>query len=104
MNVLEQCGITGDGRLETFIEAAHAHGMNSDEPDHEVGDLQELLRAAWELLSEPAKRSFVDTILADAELDVIEWRLHADEGFFFEGDLLEGIERTKRPDIFPKSG
>lgn len=35
--------------IERLIEAARRHGEDSD-PDHEVGDLQGLLRQAWELL------------------------------------------------------
>ena len=36
--------------LETVFEMAKQHGEDSD-PDHEVGDLQELLRQAWEIMS-----------------------------------------------------
>jgi hypothetical protein len=36
--------------VETYIEAAAQHGEDSD-PDHEVGDLQNLLRAAFAKLS-----------------------------------------------------
>lgn len=42
--------------VEVYIEAAQRHGEDS-EPDHEVGDLQDLLRAAWGLLSEEQKMS-----------------------------------------------
>lgn len=35
--------------IETLIEAARQHGLDS-EPDHEVGDLQSLLRDCWEAL------------------------------------------------------
>ena len=34
---------------EFYIKTAEAHG--EDYPDHEVGDLQELFRAAWSILS-----------------------------------------------------
>lgn len=40
--------------IEFFIEAACQHGEDS-EPDHEVGDLQDLLRGMWALLT-PAQR------------------------------------------------
>lgn len=43
--------------IETFIKAAEEHGCNSD-PDHEVGDLQSFLRAAWALMSADQKRLF----------------------------------------------
>lgn len=36
--------------IEDFIKAAEKHGEDSH-PDHEVGDLQDLLRAAWEIMS-----------------------------------------------------
>lgn len=36
--------------LEDFITAAKKHGEDSH-PDHEVGDLQDLLRAAWEIMT-----------------------------------------------------
>lgn len=37
--------------IEDVIEAAQRHGVDSD-PGHEVGDLQNVLRAAWELMTE----------------------------------------------------
>lgn len=44
--------------LETFIEAAQQHGEDSD-PDHEVGDLQDYLRAMWELLTPEQRLAYV---------------------------------------------
>ena len=38
----------------SLLECAVAHGENS-EPDHEVGDLQDLLVACWSVMS-PAQR------------------------------------------------
>jgi hypothetical protein len=38
-----------DSRVERIVTAAQQHGANS-QPDHEVGDLQEVLRAAWSLM------------------------------------------------------
>lgn len=35
--------------IETLIEAARQHGLDS-EPDHEVGNLQRLLRDCWDAL------------------------------------------------------
>ena len=40
-----------DLRLEALLAAAEEHGLES-EPDHEVGDLQDLLRACWSRLGE----------------------------------------------------
>lgn len=42
---------------ETYISAAETHG-SLDDPDHEVGDLQQLLRAAFGMLSPDQKRAF----------------------------------------------
>lgn len=39
-----------DPRVERILNAAQQHGENS-EFDHEVGDLQDVLRAAWSLMS-----------------------------------------------------
>jgi hypothetical protein len=43
--------------IETYISAAEQHGQDS-EPDNEVGDLQDLLRAAWTLLAPEQKKAF----------------------------------------------
>lgn len=50
--------------IETLISAAEQHGQDS-EPDHEVGDLQEFLRAAWSLMSDAdvARFSALDAVL-----------------------------------------
>lgn len=37
--------------LERLLSEAKRHGQESD-PDHEVGDLQDILRECWERLSE----------------------------------------------------
>lgn len=55
--------------LEDYLNAARQHGTDED-PDHEVGDLQDLLRAAWGLMS-PEQRSALmqtDPVLNLAEL------------------------------------
>jgi hypothetical protein len=36
--------------LQYYLDAAQQHGEDS-EPDHEVGDLQDLLRTMWSLLT-----------------------------------------------------
>lgn len=43
------------GAIEHLIRAAQQHGEDS-EPDHEVGDLQDLLRSVWQLLT-PGQRA-----------------------------------------------
>lgn len=37
--------------LEKLFTAADNHGEDSGEPDHTVGDLQDLLRRSWEIMS-----------------------------------------------------
>lgn len=37
--------------LQTLFAAAQAHGENSDDPEHEVGDLQGYLWSAWSRLT-----------------------------------------------------
>ena len=44
--------------VEVFIKAAVRHGEDS-EPDHEVGDLQDYLRAAFRLLTPEQKVAFL---------------------------------------------
>jgi hypothetical protein len=43
---------------EDLIELAKQHGEDS-EPDHEVGDLQELLRAAFSFMAADQLRAFI---------------------------------------------
>jgi hypothetical protein len=40
--------------IEQLIDAARAHGEDS-EADHEVGDLQEVLRACWSQMTHAAR-------------------------------------------------
>jgi hypothetical protein len=40
-----------ENSVQRLIDAAAKHGQDSD-PDHEVGDLQEFLRLAWELMTD----------------------------------------------------
>ncbi|MBI4951258.1 MAG: hypothetical protein HY908_04440 [Myxococcales bacterium] len=41
--------------LEKLLDAAEAHGADS-EPDHEVGDLQGILRSCWKLMTAAQRR------------------------------------------------
>lgn len=54
--------------IDRLINAAKQHGEDS-EPDHEVGDLQDYLRAAWRIMS-PAQR--LQFMKDDAVRDVAE--------------------------------
>jgi hypothetical protein len=44
--------------LERLLDAATHHGRDS-EPDHEVGDLQDYLRAMWGLLTLDQRQAFL---------------------------------------------
>jgi|GEM_PF-5014100 len=54
--------------IEDFIKAAKEHGELS-ESDHEVGDLQGMLRKAWELLPDRGRRK-----LAEAHEELLQWK------------------------------
>lgn len=52
--------------IEKLILAAQHHGEDGDSPDHEVGDLQDLLRACWTKMTPKARaevfREFIDEL------------------------------------------
>lgn len=53
--------IRGDKLYDLITEAAKHHGLDSEDPDHEVGDLQEALEAAIGLLfPDQCQRLFAD--------------------------------------------
>jgi hypothetical protein len=59
-----------DPLIEAYIAAAEQHGKDS-EPDHEVGDLQDMLRVAWSLMTPAQRVSFINH---DTPHDIIsEW-------------------------------
>lgn len=60
--------------VEWLLHAAHVHGSFED-PDHEVGDLQDMLREAFDLLTEEQRVSF------------------------FKGDEVLAVERTAGDDV-----
>jgi hypothetical protein len=47
--------------LEKLISAADNHGEDSGEPDHTVGDLQDMLREAWRLLPSAQRQEFLES-------------------------------------------
>jgi hypothetical protein len=57
-----------DGGLEALLASARAHGRQSD-PDQEVGDLQEILRACWEVMTPPQRAQ-----VFEAHRDLLDWR------------------------------
>ena len=64
----------GKDGLALAIKAAEEHGKNS-EPDHEVGDLQDLLMEMWELLNPTQKALFMGR---EQVRDLIRSELDAD--------------------------
>lgn len=57
--------------LDLILEAARAHGESS-EPDHEVGDLQDALRAAWRIMSAGQRAALLmdDAVSEHLELEL----------------------------------
>lgn len=81
-----------DPRIERVLLAAEQHGANS-EPDHEVGDLQDVLRSAWSLMSREQR----DGLMAAAEtLDVLQHGEDFVEVARLRGCLLrdDGVHRV----------
>ena len=54
-----------DQLLEDLVDLARQHGEDS-EPDHEVGDLQDLLRAAWALMNDSQRLELLKGEAADS--------------------------------------
>lgn len=55
--------------LERLLQAADNHAEDSGEPDHAIGDLQDLLRAAWALMTLEQRRALVASDAADAVIE-----------------------------------
>ena len=72
-----------DQHLETLVDMAKQHGEDS-EPDHEVGDLQDLLRAAWQLMSDSQRLELLKGEAADAVFEV-----NFEENPFTDGMTVE---------------
>ena len=47
--------------LESLLQMAHQHGLDSCEPDHEVGDLQDILREAWSIMTDEQKDKLIQS-------------------------------------------
>lgn len=54
--------------IEALIDAAAIHGQDS-EPDHEAGDLQELLRSAWNLMSPAQRQQLLESPAAESTFE-----------------------------------
>jgi hypothetical protein len=77
--------ITKDNGVELFLSAAQLHGDNSGEPQHQIGDLEGIARAAWCLMSNEQRLRLVDN------KDLLEQ-------FELDGDLdaLDGLRQSLR--------
>lgn len=62
--------ITGEPDLDRLLECAATHGVMTDEPDHETGDLIDLLTEAWRIMSPKQRKALLDS---QAGLSVLEW-------------------------------
>ncbi len=65
---------SGDNDVESLIEAARNYG--TDDPEQEIEALQDLLRAAWNLMTE---RQQVSLMQSDEALTVLEAEEEADD-------------------------
>jgi|KBSSwiStaDraftv2_1062776.scaffolds.fasta_scaffold3158024_2 hypothetical protein len=65
---------TSDHDVESLIEAARNYG--TDDPEQEIEALQDLLRAAWNLMTE---RQQVSLLQSDEALTVLEAEEGSDE-------------------------
>ena len=45
-------------KFNKIFDVARKHGLDSD-PENEVGDLQDLLQAAWDIMSEEQREDFL---------------------------------------------
>lgn len=81
--------------IEHLMEAAKRHGEDSD-PDHEVGDLQDMLRAMWELLPADKRSEFLaqDVVTVVLEASGLEGELR-----YIHGDWTHLFGSGRREDI-----
>lgn len=68
----ENHGWSDPASVERLLDAARSHGETSGCPDHEVGDLQEILRGAWNTMDAGQKRAFRGADSVDQTLFFLE--------------------------------
>jgi hypothetical protein len=61
-------GDVGEGGVSVLLVGAHNHGAESD-PMHEIGDLQDVVRAAWAILTRAQRAK----LLEECE-EVLQWQ------------------------------
>lgn len=74
--------------LEKLITAADNHGEDSGDPDHTVGDLQDLLRSAWEIMTVSQK---LQLLRGEAVESVVECGAQGD---FEPDDLIDEVNKS----------
>ena len=80
--------------LEKLFTAADNHGEDSGEPDHTVGDLQDALRCAWDIMTIAQKQE----LLASEEIDDII--MAGAQGEFDAEELIQNLrEDLKQKEI-----
>lgn len=88
--------------IELYIEAAEQHGQDSA-PDHEVGDLQDLARKMWEIMSPGQRlklmadediREAIENNLSDIDYAKVFYQLAETQG------LRLRIDEARRFDVF----
>jgi hypothetical protein len=65
-----------DEQLEMVLGAAKRHGEDS-EPEHEVGDLQDVVWACWEVMTEDQRHQ---VLKAQAVADIFDSAYGEDDG------------------------
>lgn len=55
--------------LEILFKAADDHGEDTGEPDHSIGDLQDLFREAWSILTTDQKTQL---LLSESVQDLLD--------------------------------
>jgi len=73
--------------LDKLLTAADNHGED-DDPDHTVGDLQDLLRRAWDIMSVSQKRQLLNSS------EVEDLAMLGARGEFEASDLVDELTTT----------
>lgn len=74
--------------IEKLFAAADNHGTDTGESDHTVGDLQGLLRKAWDIMSVSQKLQLLNSTEVE---DLVELGAQGD---FKQDDLVANITKT----------
>lgn len=74
--------------LEKLFKAADNHAEDTGEPDHTVGDLQDLLKAAWDLLAPSQKHDLLNSEAVENVIDT------GAQGAFEANDLVAELHAS----------